>query len=47
MGANPTRDLALPFEGDNALAIIISKALLLADDDRITDETILRQIRAN
>jgi hypothetical protein len=45
MGA--TRDLALPFEGDTALAIIVSKALLLANDDRITDETILRQIRAN
>jgi hypothetical protein len=44
-GANPSRDLALPFEGDTALSIIISKALLLAADDRITDETILRQIR--
>jgi hypothetical protein len=47
MGANPTRGLALPFEGDNALAIIISKALLLAADDKIADQTILRQIRAN
>ena len=43
-GSNPTRDLVLPFEGDTSLAIVISKALLLAADDMITDETILRQI---
>ncbi|WP_052732225.1 DUF7737 domain-containing protein [Hymenobacter terrenus] len=35
----------LPFEGDAVLSIILSKALLLMDDDKITDETILRQIR--
>ncbi|WP_315814383.1 hypothetical protein [Paraflavitalea speifideaquila] len=34
----------LPFEGDNLLSIIISKALLLADDDKIKDVTITRQI---
>ncbi len=34
----------LPFEGDNMLSIIISKALLLAADDKITDTTILTQI---
>jgi len=34
----------LPFEGDNLLSIIISKALLLADDDKIKDSTILSQI---
>lgn len=34
----------LPFEGDSTLAIILSKALLLADDKSIKDETILRQI---
>lgn len=34
----------LPFEGDALLSIIISKALLLAADDQITDVTILRQI---
>ncbi len=34
----------LPFEGDNLLSIIVSKALLLADDETITDETIVRQI---
>jgi len=35
----------LPFEGDRLLSIIISKALLLADDDKIKDETIIRQIK--
>jgi hypothetical protein len=34
----------LPFE-DERLALILSKAFLLADDTRITDETILLQIR--
>jgi hypothetical protein len=34
----------LPFEGDSALSAIISKAFLLAEDDKITDETITRQI---
>ncbi len=38
-------DVFLPFEGDAVLSIILSKALLLMDDDKITDETILRQIR--
>jgi hypothetical protein len=37
-------DLFLPFEGDNTLSIIISKAFLLADDARIKDPTITRQI---
>lgn len=36
--------LYIPFEGDNLLSIIISKALMLAEDDKITDETILRQL---
>jgi len=35
----------LPFEGDQTLAIILSKAFLLAADTKITDETILRQIK--
>jgi hypothetical protein len=35
----------LPFEGDRVFALILSKALLLADDTRITDPTILSQIR--
>ncbi len=34
----------LPFEGDERLAVILSKALLLADDRTITDESIKRQI---
>ena len=37
-------DMYLPFEGDNVLSIIISKALLLADDTKIKDPTITRQI---
>jgi hypothetical protein len=35
----------LPFEGDSTLSIIISKALLLADDRSITDPIIVSQIR--
>jgi hypothetical protein len=38
--------LFLPFEGDNMLSIIISKALLLADDAKINDPTITQQIVA-
>jgi hypothetical protein len=38
--------LFLPFEGDDRLSEILSKALLLADDMSITDATILRQIAA-
>lgn len=34
----------LPFEGDTTLSVILSKAFLLANDQRITDPTILRQI---
>ena len=34
----------LPFEGDRALSIILSKAFMLAEDDKITDKTILSQI---
>ena len=34
----------LPFEGDDRLSVILSKAFLLADDHRIRDQTILRQI---
>jgi hypothetical protein len=35
----------LPFEGDTTLSVILSKAFLLADDTKITDLTIVRQIR--
>ncbi|MEV0165581.1 DUF4132 domain-containing protein [Nonomuraea fuscirosea] len=37
--------LFLPFEDDSRLALILSKALLLARDTEITDESILRQIK--
>ncbi|QWF81626.1 DUF4132 domain-containing protein [Amycolatopsis sp. CA-230715] len=36
----------LPFEGDGRLAVILSKAFLLAEDDAITDPSITRQLRA-
>lgn len=36
----------LPFEGDSMLSIILSKAMLLANDTTITDPTILNQIHA-
>ncbi|GHO81392.1 hypothetical protein KSD_91630 [Ktedonobacter sp. SOSP1-85] len=39
-----TQDLYLPFEGDTVLAIILSKAFLLAEDTKITDPTITSQI---
>ena len=35
----------LPYEGDQRLAIILSKAFLLAEDTKITDETITRQLK--
>jgi hypothetical protein len=35
----------VPFEGDGTLAIILSKALLLAEDTKISDPTITRQIQ--
>lgn len=39
-------DMYLPFEGDSVLSIIISKALLLAEDTKIKDPTITRQIES-
>lgn len=39
-----SENLFLPFEGDNGFSIILSKAFLLADDDKITDSTITSQI---
>jgi hypothetical protein len=44
-GARPTGRVFLPFEGDTTLSIILSKALLLADDRSITDPAITTQIR--
>jgi hypothetical protein len=44
-GEQNARDgVFLPFEGDNTLSIVLSKALLLADDAKITDSTIVSQI---
>lgn len=34
----------VPFEGDETLSLVLSKALLLADNHRITDPSIVRQI---
>ncbi|MEO8403432.1 MAG: DUF4132 domain-containing protein [Chitinophagaceae bacterium] len=39
-----TENLYLPFEGDSGLSVIISKAFLLAEDDKIKDSTIISQI---
>src|SRR5262249_1705139 len=36
----------LPFEGDSVLSLILSKAFLLANDRKITDSTILNQIKS-
>jgi hypothetical protein len=41
-----TEAVFLPFEGDTGISLIISKALLLAEDDKIKDTTILRQINS-
>ncbi len=41
----PAGKVFLPFEGDRTLSIILSKAFLLADDTKITDRTILSQIK--
>jgi hypothetical protein len=41
-----TGDVFLPFEGDRTLSVILSKAFLLAEDSKITDSTILNQIRS-
>lgn len=35
----------LPFEGDGLLTIVLSKAFMLADDDKIADQTIVSQIK--
>jgi hypothetical protein len=45
-GSSAAQRLFLPFEGDGTLALILSKAFLLAADDRITDPTITRQIKS-
>jgi len=35
----------LPFEGDNGFSLLLSKAMMLANDDKITDPTILSQLK--
>jgi Domain of unknown function (DUF4132) len=40
-----TDKIFLPFEGDSGLSIILSKAVLLTDDDKITDPTITSQLK--
>ena len=45
-GAGTKNDkLFIPFEGDRGFSILLSKAFMLAEDDKITDKTILTQIR--
>jgi len=39
-----TTDVFLPFEGDRTLAVILSKAFLLFEDEKIKDASILHQI---
>jgi hypothetical protein len=39
------RDIFLPFEGDDMLSVILSKAFLLAEDTKIDDPVIVSQIR--
>lgn len=43
-GNGGTRESYVPFEGDDILSLILSKAMMLAEDDRIDDPTILRQL---
>jgi hypothetical protein len=43
-GTKGTHPGFLPFEGDHTLAVILSKAFLLAEDTKITDPMILRQL---
>lgn len=43
--ASASSKLFIPFEGDAGLSIIISKALLLAEDDKIIDSSIVSQIK--
>ncbi len=38
------KKIFIPFEGDNALSVILSKAFLLAEDEKIQDTTITSQI---
>jgi hypothetical protein len=43
-GRSPATAPALPFDDDRVLSVILSKAIMLAADDRIADPTIVRQL---
>ena len=43
---NGRTKVMLPFEDDHVLSVILSKAVLLAADDKITDPAILRQLNS-
>jgi len=43
--AKMSSGLFLPFEGDRMLSIVLSKAMLLAADEKIKDKTITRQLK--
>jgi hypothetical protein len=45
-GSRSLQEIFLPFEGDGTLAVILSKAFLLANDKNIKDGTILSQIKS-
>jgi Domain of unknown function (DUF4132) len=38
-------DIFIPFDGDRTFSVILSKALMLADDSKIKDQAIFRQIQ--
>jgi hypothetical protein len=42
--ADTAANLLLPFEGDRILGLVLSKALLLVNDAKIKDPTIVRQL---
>ena len=44
-GVSKSGQVALPFEGDNRLSVILSKAMMLADDDKITAPDIVSQLK--
>jgi hypothetical protein len=46
VAATGSNRVFLPFEDDSMLSIILSKAFLLAEDAKIKDASIVRQIRS-
>lgn len=46
VSAGTRAKVMLPFDGDQVLSIIMSKAVLLAADDKITDPAITSQLNA-